>query len=305
MQKNSICEQNETFNDSHKNTSKIIVVLQGAIAAMLSYIASIIITYLCIDWADLFRPASFSYDAKFTQFDNTAYTYMTDYVLGVIMFICYLKVRQYENNNDVSKNSLMSNLKRLLFCYCISVMSGGVGHQFFTSVPDMLNTGAFRVLWTLCVGTVTLAGGFIGAMGSYLAKQQQTIPRISELFWYSYGIVLTIFLAFGGMSMKRPACDIFIAGTTQTLPTVYLALNAWHSCKKALNNQLPLLFYAFFSNAPLLPLYPIMAVYFNMELCYVNTILHCNLAIAWSSQFVAVRRLNTRLCYSGEVHKIA
>jgi len=197
----------------------------------------------------------------------------------------------------------------LLTCYCISVSFGGYAHQNYLTL-ESLNTNSFKIVWIICVGTVTLAGGFIGAIGTELGKTLQgmnhrvKVPILPQYFWAMWGLYLTAECARGSISFKRPACDIFIAGTTQTIPTFYTLLML-HSCywKQApstkrmgefhmlskLQTLVPnalraKITFAFLLNAPLLPLYPIL-LSFGLKLGSVNAILHMNLFIAWGSQY--------------------
>ena len=184
----------------------------------------------------------------------------------------------------------------MLFCYGISVLVGGVSHQYFTSL-EMLNSRPFQLAWSVCVGTVTLAGGFIGSVGSQIARRSQAskvrsfhVIAVPEWFWIAWGVTLTAIVFGGGLSMKRPAADIFIAGVTQTPPTVYMSvavisnLKGWEKVSVA---RVTLLVGAFL-NAPLLPLYPLL-VYQKLDLGVVNAILHCWLAIAWGFQAFSLR----------------
>ena len=96
---------------------------------------------------------------------------------------------------------------------------------------------------------------------------------------------MTVACALGYISFKRPACDIFIAGITQFLPTFYcmaaLGLRKWPSKR---SNESPIglvkvsyriMYYVgFIGNAPLLPMYPMLVQYSGMSLAGVNTLLH-------------------------------
>jgi len=127
----------------------------------------------------------------------------------------------------------------------------------------------------------------------------RNIPRLPQHFWYTYGIVLTAIDALGYLSLKRPACDIFIAGTMQTFPTIYFTLNTALYLRQEesvptlpkVMNMLPTILFAFYINAPLLPLYPVLSHF--MDLPAVNTILHTWLGVAWSCQANCVKDLQT------------
>lgn len=97
--------------------------------------------------------------------------------------------------------------------------------------------------------------------------------------------------------------DIFVAGTTQFVPTVYVALTLlcmrWkdaipvvegHTTSNqyaylAIPRKLRIAFYiGFFLNAPLLPSYPLLVQYTNLPLGVVNALMHANLTVAWGMQ---------------------
>jgi len=198
-----------------------------------------------------YTKAGYSYDPAETHFDNTIWTYGTDYFLCLVMSHAAMRCFSlFLKRKSKSINSLPVWSGLMLSCYATSVLAGGLAHQFY-SIQEKekedgfsLNSLQFRILWTICVGTVTLAGGMMGACGSAMARQFQSlqlqeqnanantntnqtvlhvwIPVIPESFWVCYGVYLTFLCARGDMSFTRPACDIFIAGTTQFPPTAYV-----------------------------------------------------------------------------------
>jgi len=139
-------------NANVRGRSLVYYTVAGTFTAMVSFVFSIELTKACVCWTDLYQPANFIYDSEWTKFDNSAWTYVTDYILAVIM-MCYACSKRPTNFSVSSK--LDTNLRCLLVCYFVSVTSGGVSHQFFTSIEDM-NSVSFRLMWILCVGTVTL-----------------------------------------------------------------------------------------------------------------------------------------------------
>jgi hypothetical protein len=192
-------------------------------------------TFPAVLWSkstEYYVPASFQYDETETFFDNSIWTYGTDYLIAAFMAYGTLKCLLCDGGY------LNANLRwiaaGLLAMYSISVIVGAFAHQFFTTL-DSLNTVTFRILWTICVATVAIAGGFIGAIGSelgmkfdsYNMKTHFKVPILPMYFWVGWATALTIICIFGGLSYKRPACDIFIAGTTQTTPTAYSILVVW------------------------------------------------------------------------------
>jgi len=257
-------------------------------------------------------PANYQYDEENTRFDNTVWTYGTDYTLAVIML--FGAIHTWKSGCKFTSLRLYSTV--MLLCYVTSVTAGAIAHQHYLTV-DSLNTGEFRILWTICVGTVTLAGGFIGAIGSEIGKALQGMngrtatPIFPQIFWAYYGIFQTTVCIMGGISFKRPACDIFIAGTTQAVPTFYAVFMLmqcyWETETKSLRNRTVIsMFYVnlqtkftfayrilfligFSLNSPLLPAYPIL-LSLNLSLGTVNTILHTNLCLAWGLQCLTLRK---------------
>merc|ERR1712038_336003 len=51
-----------------------------------------------------------------------------------------------------------------------------------------------------------------------------SVPIIPDVLWCIYGFYMTTVCCMGGISYMRPACDIFVAGTTQFIPTMYCEL---------------------------------------------------------------------------------
>ena len=260
----------------------------------------------------LYLHAGFFYDEN-TLFDNSWLTYGTDYALA--LFTGGGAIFTFTN---CGHSVLLRRSCSLLICYCFSVSIGGFAHQYYLTLKD-LNTYQFRVLWSLCVAFVTISGGFIGSIGTQLAmiinnKNQNEkffkIFVIPEWVWLIWGILPTAFVFLGTLSMKRPACDIFIAGITQTAPSTYVFLvllsNKWvvkngkvggglsqGKRKREFNQSLLnvgkiLLMVGIYLNAPLLPLYP-QLVSLNLDLGTINAILHSWLAVAWGLQFWGLR----------------
>lgn len=175
------------------------------------------------------------------------------------------------------------------------------------------------------MGSVTAAGGFMGACGSEICKRlneerSQCMFRlvyVPDVLWMIYGGYLTWVCLTGGISYKRPACDIFVAGTSQFVPTVYCILAVgsvrWTKKKKkkkegqreeergwngttvvhgAIRRWFRCMFYIGFAlNAPLLPSYPCYIQYTSLSLGVVNAILHLNLTLAWGMQALSLRHI--------------
>lgn len=277
-----------------------------------------------------FIPAYYQYDAENTYFDNTFLTYGTDFIIG--FFMSYASYKCYSTRVPLGYKA-----SALFGCYAISVFCGGYAHYTFLDL-ESLNTMVFRLWWIACVGTVTAAGGFMGMCGSDVSKfflqklklqeekqngqctvnvniVQKRFPFswiiVSDSLWWYYGIFMTVICIMGEISYKRPACDIFAAGTTQFIPTVCCELSLlsirWKDAIPLLegktktssttettttdleshyiNKKVRILFYiGFLLNAPLLPSYPMLVQYTNLSLGVVNALLHLNLTFAWGMQ---------------------
>eukprot|EP00549_Striatella_unipunctata_P001552 CAMPEP_0118685952 /NCGR_PEP_ID=MMETSP0800-20121206/7537_1 /TAXON_ID=210618 ORGANISM="Striatella unipunctata, Strain CCMP2910" /NCGR_SAMPLE_ID=MMETSP0800 /ASSEMBLY_ACC=CAM_ASM_000638 /LENGTH=300 /DNA_ID=CAMNT_0006582931 /DNA_START=108 /DNA_END=1007 /DNA_ORIENTATION=- len=216
--------------------------------------------------------AFYHYEMESLHFDNTVWTWGSDYFLAVVMgSLAVACLCATKGKNPRASLPLRLCSAGLLLCYTVSVLVGGVGHQFYTSF-EFFNTLSFRLLWTVCVGTVTLAGGFMGACSTLLARGFSPrssyyiqIPFMPEWGWTFFGIYLTASCAEGRLSFQRPACDIFIAGTTQLLPTIYciivMWLRKWDSDDFVSTKYRVLFVIGLVLNAPLLPMYPLLVQY--------------------------------------------
>eukprot|EP00586_Coscinodiscus_wailesii_P013737 CAMPEP_0172494720 /NCGR_PEP_ID=MMETSP1066-20121228/54661_1 /TAXON_ID=671091 /ORGANISM="Coscinodiscus wailesii, Strain CCMP2513" /LENGTH=206 /DNA_ID=CAMNT_0013265919 /DNA_START=78 /DNA_END=695 /DNA_ORIENTATION=+ len=136
-------------------------------------------------------PASFQYDETETFFDNSIWTYGTDYLIAV--FMAYGTSKCLLCDGGYLNASLRWIAAGLLAMYSVSVIVGAFAHQYFTTL-DSLNTVTFRILWTVCVATVAIAGGFIGAVGSelgmkfdsYNMKTHFKVPILPMYFWVGW-----------------------------------------------------------------------------------------------------------------------
>ena len=112
-------------------------------------------------------PAYYHYDGMNTKFDNTIYTYGTDYLLTIIMFTmahhCYYHGNS-DDDTDISSHRLRLYTTSLLVCYGLSTLAGGYSHQYYIGITA-LNTNKFRILWTITVGNVAFASCFMGLIG--------------------------------------------------------------------------------------------------------------------------------------------
>lgn len=194
----------------------------------------------------------------------------------------------------------------LLFgLYAVSVFSGAYAHANFVTV-DSMNTAAFRAVWNVCIGTVAVAGGVQGSIGAKLATNayQKTNSWVSspvpDICWVMWSLSLLAVVCFGGMSVARPAADVFIAGATQAAPSLYLAWGAvvdWHTRMEPKKDRsvFYLLLVSFFFNAPLVVMYPLLVRTGSFSLGSINAFLHSWLTIAWGTQWFCLRSYSTAI----------
>ena len=243
------------------------------------------------DWA------FYQYNAEQSHFDNTIWTYGTDYALTVIMTGLCLSILRYSKANVNS--SLCRRASWLPLIYALSVFAGAIGHHLYLTLESR-NTASFRFLWTVCVGTVTAASIPMGLSASRAIQQFQAqpdcnpllkqVPIIPDSFWWAFGTFITTVCALGGISFQRPACDIFIAGITQTPSTFYMMIFFTLVDHPHVQKWAKVMgFFAFIMNAPLLPMYPLLVQYTDWSLAGVNTLLHCWLCCTWSMQAISLR----------------
>lgn len=266
----------------------------GGIGAAVSVAFSLWLPFTLAREAALktYLPAFWNYDPSVSLFDNSPWTYGTDYMLAFCMLCLTLSMPKTDVFASAGRKA-----SGLLYCYLFSVLAGGLAHQFYTT-NDSRNSTSFRLLWIVCVGTVALASGFMGAVGGELVRLRnlKPLPDIPDSFWISYAVAIAGMVAAGCFSYQRPACDIFIVGITQFPSTVYITLallqfDATRSTRRSVDGTMwwRLLGMAgFLLNAPLLPLYPILVQYTDWSLASVNTLLHAWLTVSWSMQGISM-----------------
>lgn len=308
-------------NNSYSFTKRMVYTI---IWLIITYTSKEFSKFLCIHQsqagAKTFLPASYTYSNPDTYFDNTILTYGTDYLICLFMTYASYKCCTMGLYHGIP---LGYKASALFACYAISVGTGGYAHYTFRTI-DSLNTNLFKFWWICCVGTVTLAGGFMGmcctdilTFFGNMEKRFDLYHIVPHSLWWIYGIYMTWVCITGEISYKRPACDIFVAGTMQFVPTVLCELSLlslrWKDAipfmeglsttistttsnndntqqeqqqqPHEITRKVRILFYIGFAlNAPLLPLYPIYVQYTNLSLGVVNALLHLNLTVAWGLQ---------------------
>lgn len=257
-----------------------------------------------------YRPAGYVYHDASRQhhFDNTVWTYGTDYVIAVaILYQMYRLHRVTAGSPNTAIHVWRSQF--LLASYVVSVTAGGWAHARYTTVESR-NTWHFRLLWTLCVGAVTASVAALGGIATEWVRRDEVVglavvPALSGWFWATVGTVCTVACAMGWFSFQRPACDIFVAGVAQSVPTFYLMIQ--------LARGLPTLsltwrtrcigLAAFIMMSATLPTYPLAVQYTDWSLGTVNAALHLWLTVAWSAQGWTLRQVAVALAEDGGVPK--
>jgi len=250
----------------------------------------------------IYAKANYVYDPSQHAFDNTIWTYGTDYALASITGAFALWILHTSNRSSRDDHKPLARISAtMMILYSMSTLAGAIGHQFFLTIESR-NTLVFRLLWTTCVGTVFLAPCAMGIIGNECLRIFQprpscspllkSMPRLTDTYWTIYGLVGTICCAIGIMSFQRPAVDIFIAGTTQTPCTfycmgfLYLVEHPGFSKPMRIGGLV-----GFIMNAAMLPLYPFLIVNLGWSLAVTNTLLHTNLCVAWSLQGLVLQRV--------------
>ena len=189
----------------------------GSLTSAAVLLFSCYFPFFLAPWAatQTYQPAWYQYDPIRSVFCNSIWTYGTDYFLAAAMALLASRIASHNPASRI----LALRSRGLLICYCCSVLAGGVAHQYYTTLQSR-NTWHFRFLWTICVGSVTVASAWMGCLGTELARIDRTadggvaatrgIPLLPEWFWAAYGTGATIACAAGSMSFQRPACDMYV-----------------------------------------------------------------------------------------------
>lgn len=243
--------------------------------------------------------AFYTYDEEtLHHFDTTIWTYGSDYGLAIVMLFWSWRLYQQSTPDTLP---LCQRIWGLIVGYAISTTAGALAHQNYPD-RESRNTWHFRLLWTVCVGSVTFASQPMGCIAAEVSKQFQphtsaNLPQIPELLWRCFAITTTAVCAMGWFSYHRPACDIFIAGQTQTPTSFFLMFVLW-KIKSDPNmaayihpRYLWMAIISFVANAPLLPVYPLLVQYTDMSLAQVNSFLHSYLLVSWSIQAISLTQI--------------
>mmetsp|Transcript_1092 Transcript_1092/g.2637 ORF Transcript_1092/g.2637 Transcript_1092/m.2637 type:complete len:355 (+) Transcript_1092:95-1159(+) len=274
--------------------------LANALAWLIIFSALILGTYALAQYLppltailvgpELYTMVNFNYQHP-VKFDDTWPTYVTDYLLSIIMTFFALAILSEKRTPQNAR--LMATSSALLFSYSISTFAGAICHHF---LAHSLHKLQFRLMWNVCVGAVAVAGGIMGEAASAIARlpldDKQTHPRfrvpvVPGFCWALWSLFFMGVVISGRFSMAQPACDIFLTGVTQAPPTFYLmsviiSRTSWQNVSITVSTTVILVFGAI-ANSVLLPTYDILN-YLEPSLGVTNTILHAWLCISWGSQ---------------------
>ena len=249
-----------------------------------------------------YQKALYKYDPAISLFDNTVWTYGTDYALAIITAGFAVWILHTSNRSSRDDHKPLARASAwMLVLYAISVGVAGLLHQFYLTVESR-NSLAFRLLWTIVPSSVYGAVIPMGIIGNECLRIFQSRPSCSPLlksmpcltntYWTFYGAIGMIACALGYMSFQRPACDIFAAGCTQTPPTFYCMAFLYLVEHPGISKSMRILgLFGFISNAVLLPLYPFLVDTLGWSLGVTNFAMHSNLCVAWSLQGLILQRI--------------
>ena len=227
------------------------------------------------------------------MFDNTAATYVTDYMITIAMCaIVLVFVRMDTTAADMKRHSIL-----LLLTNGLSTLIGGIAHHTYSGEVKDLNSQRFYCMWCWVVGLTVVAGVWQGLLATALLRRcsgnhWSSAPSRPKLFWAVWAVSLVTLVLAGRLSHTRPACDIFVAGAMQAVPTGYLMFAVWRSCVQTTTLRIPplnlaVLMTSIVLNAPLIFLYPYLVR--SCSLPVTNTILHAVLLVSWSGQGFGLR----------------
>lgn len=333
--------QSMSLRRSHSFSEASVQVSAGVLLSVFFVVFAIYFPFILAPKAAeaTYHLAWFEYSAELSHFDNTFWTWGTDYFLALAMAILIWSfpktTRRSKSSGSTTSSTTTTTVSEtsisishvhtfrsqgMLFCYLLSVLAGGAAHQNYLTVESQ-GHWSFRFLWTICVGTVTLAPLFMGSIATELNHIDRetrgidketlapkstssiwtldrngriVVPSVPAWFWLGYAICSLLIVMWGGISFQRPACDIFVAGITQSPSTFYLMamflvglpqfpnIPRWTRVLGAAS---------FILNAPLLPIYPLLVQYTDWELGTVNLFLHSWLFVTWSIQGLTLRQM--------------
>lgn len=282
----------------YKAQDMITTVVASLLCAAFSFALSAVVVQ-CTQGPDArgrptYEAAHWMYPAH-AMFDNTAATYVTDYVITIAMCALALIIARIDTPSaDVKRYAVL-----LLLTNGLSTLIGGMAHHAYSGAVQDLNSGLFYGMWCWVVGLTVVAGAWQGQLAAALLRRcpedhWSSAPSRPGLFWAVWAASLVSLVLAGWLSHTRPACDIFVAGGMQAVPTGYLMLAVWRSCVQTKTLRLPpldltALLVSIVLNAPLIFIYPYLVR--SCSLPVTNTILHAVLLVSWCGQGFGLRSI--------------
>lgn len=245
-----------------------------------------------------YRHAGWAYPSD-ALFDHSVWTYGTDYAITAL-----LGAQAWSLWASGPRTRLQHWTLCLMIIYALSTLVGGLCHHSYTGEVERLNTTRFRCLWSLVVGLTAAAGGAQGMLAVELVRDHArtsaagatallgplgALPGLMQpALWGAWVLVWVVGILLGFFSHTRPACDIFIAGSTQGLPTLLLQFCLWCTRAPGHTDEIPA--FTFFtlevsllSIAPTIVLFPFLLSQ-GTELGHVNAVLHSIIFASWGCQ---------------------
>ena len=179
--------------------------------------------------------------------------------------------------------------------YSVSTLSGGIAHATYTTLSG-INSPSFKLTWFITVCGVTTAGGAMGVISNAVGDGK---CKINDFNWSVWIVALGVITWVGGIRKERPAADIFCAGVSQFIPTVYLLLRCWYyhgfttslqgnnNRTTVVNGRFVVLSVGLVMNSLLLPAYAPF-VERGWTLGDINMVMHFYLGATWSMQWVGL-----------------
>mmetsp|Transcript_36694 Transcript_36694/g.84427 ORF Transcript_36694/g.84427 Transcript_36694/m.84427 type:complete len:394 (+) Transcript_36694:122-1303(+) len=114
--------------------------------------------------------------------------------------------------------------------------------------------------------------------------QRMLLAAAQEGAWLAYGCVLSVLAVAGVFSCQRPACDVFIAGSTQSPASLFLQLALLIAAGAGGGWREAVVCVSLVASAPLAYAYPWLVLHSGLSLGAVNSVLHVVIGLSWGLQ---------------------
>ena len=181
----------------------------------------------------VYRPAWWVFDSTHARFDGTSLSWSTDLVMAATFVFNVLQCREsHPILRWSSWNYVLSALSSIGGCTG-HVFFGSLvadGRDFDASLDVSLNRTGFRLNWIATIGLLAAAAAPTGVLASWFAAQTAPRPHhaawrppvVAPIVWWLYVAGCCMCICVGGISFQRPAADVLLAGSVQTIPVLYL-----------------------------------------------------------------------------------